>query len=214
MGGLNRWDAVYLVQDGMRYRELIEGVYHVQDGTRHGMSEAADLEAKLYTTYQYTNQSVTDYVDKYLYVVYSVRISGGLPGHTVLAYVVYTKSVGYDDVKALDAPNREISAQRYLTSLLFRVLNKHRFAQLKKNVHNSYVLGQDIMPQYFQGVLQLTAAFCNLPTTSGGRGGGPNDTGVEFSQTVQPGGTNTDNPLGGTKPTNDQKGLGRKKIRK
>ena len=67
-------------QDGMRYRELLEGVYHGQDGTREGMSEVADLEAKLYTTYQYTNQSFTDYVDKYLSVVGSVRISGGFTG--------------------------------------------------------------------------------------------------------------------------------------
>ena len=122
---------VSLAQDGTRYRELLEGVYHGQDGTIQGMAEAADLEAKLYTTYQYTNQSITDYVDKYLSVVDSVCIAGGLPGHTSLAYVMYTRSIGCDDVNAINAPNREIAAQRYLTALLFRDLNKQRFAQLK-----------------------------------------------------------------------------------
>ena len=68
--------------------KLIEKVYHGQDGTRQGMAEAADLEAKLYTTYQHNTQSVTDYVDKSLSVVDSVRISGGLPGHTALTYIV------------------------------------------------------------------------------------------------------------------------------
>ena len=66
------------------------------------MAEAADLEAKLYNTYQYNNQIDTDYVDKYLYVIDYVRIAGGLPGHTNLAYLVYTKSAGCDDFKALD----------------------------------------------------------------------------------------------------------------
>ena len=72
----------------MRYRDLLEGVYHGQDGTKQGMAEAADLEAKLYITYQYNNQSVTDYEDKYISVVDSVHISGGLPGHTHLEYLV------------------------------------------------------------------------------------------------------------------------------
>ena len=48
---LDGWYVVSLTQDGMRYRELIEGVYHSQDGTMQGMAKAADLEAKLYTTY-------------------------------------------------------------------------------------------------------------------------------------------------------------------
>ena len=66
------------------------------------------------------------------------------------------------------------------------------------------------MPQSFQEILQLTSAFSNLPTTSGGGGGGPNNTRVAFSQNVQPGGTKTENPPRGKKPTNDQKGLGKK----
>ena len=53
-----------------------------------GMAEAADLEAKLYNTYQYNNQSVTDYVDKYLSVVDSVRIAVGLSVNTNLVYLV------------------------------------------------------------------------------------------------------------------------------
>ena len=80
-------------------------------------------------------------MDKYLSIVDSVHIYGGLPGHTALAYVVYAKSVGCNDVNALDTPNREISAQRYLTALLLHGLNKQRFAQLKQNVHNRYILG-------------------------------------------------------------------------
>ena len=66
------------------------------------------------------------------------------------------------------------------------------------------------MPRSFQEVLRLTTAFLNLPTMSGGGGGRTNDKGVAFAQTVQPGGTNTDNPPGGTKPTNDQKCIGKK----
>ena len=46
--GLDGWDVVSLAQHGMKYRELLEGVYHVQDGTRQGMAEAADSEAKLH----------------------------------------------------------------------------------------------------------------------------------------------------------------------
>ena len=92
-------------------------------------------------------------MDKYLSVVDSVRIVGGLPGRTTLAYIVYAKSVGCDDVKALDKTKIEIAAQRYLTGLLFLGLNKHRFAQLKHNVHNIYVLGQNLMPQPFQELL-------------------------------------------------------------
>ena len=103
---LDGWDAVPLAQDGMRYRQLLEGVYHGQDGTRQDMAEVADLEAKLYTTYQYNTQSVADYVNNYLSVVDSVRISGGLPGHTALAYIVYVNSVGCDDVKDLDTAKR------------------------------------------------------------------------------------------------------------
>ena len=103
----------------MRYHQLIEGVYYGQDGTRQGIDEAADLKAKLYTTFQYNTQSVTDYMDKYLSVVDSIRITRGLPGHTALAYIVYTKSVGFDNVKALDTTKRGIAAQRYLTALLF-----------------------------------------------------------------------------------------------
>ena len=57
---LDGWDAVPLAQDGMRYRQLLEGVYHGQDGTRQDMAKVADLEAKLYNMYQYNNQSVTD----------------------------------------------------------------------------------------------------------------------------------------------------------
>ena len=60
MRRLYGWYAVSLTQDGIRYRELLEGVYHAQDGTRKGMAEAADLEAKLYNTYQYNNQNVTE----------------------------------------------------------------------------------------------------------------------------------------------------------
>ena len=52
------------------------------------MDKAVELEAKLYTTYQYNNQSVTDYVDKYLSVVDSVRIAMGLPVNTNLVYLV------------------------------------------------------------------------------------------------------------------------------
>ena len=85
---LDGWYVVSLTQDGMRYRELLEGVYHGQDSTSQGMAKAADLEVKLYNTYQYNNQSVTDNVDKYLSVVDYVRISGGLPGHTHLEYLV------------------------------------------------------------------------------------------------------------------------------
>ena len=55
-------------------------MYHVQDSTRQGMAEAADLDAKLYNTYQYNNQSVTDYIDKYLSFVDSVHIYGGFSG--------------------------------------------------------------------------------------------------------------------------------------
>ena len=80
MRGLEGWDAVSLTQEGMRYHELIEEVYHVQDSTRQGMAEAADLDAKLYNTYQYNNQSVTDYIDKYLSFVDSVHIYGGFSG--------------------------------------------------------------------------------------------------------------------------------------
>ena len=72
------------------------------------MDKAAELEAKLYTTYQYNNQSVTDYVDKYLSVIDYVRIPGVLPGHTSIAYIVYAKSIGCDDFKALDITKREI----------------------------------------------------------------------------------------------------------
>ena len=83
------------------------------------MAEAADLEGKLYTTYQYNTQSVVDYVDKYLSVVDYVRIARVLPGHNALAYIVYAKSVGCNNVKALNTKKREISAQRYLTAFLF-----------------------------------------------------------------------------------------------
>ena len=105
---LDGWDVVSLVQDGMRYSQLLKGVYHGQAGNRQGMVEAADLEGKLYTTYQYNTHSVTDYVDKYLSVVDYVRIAGGLPGHTSIAYIVYAKSIGCDDFKALDITKREI----------------------------------------------------------------------------------------------------------
>ena len=84
------------------------------------------MEATLYTTYQFNNHSVTDYVDKYLYVVDYVHIARGLPGNPALAYFVYTKSVECVDVNTLDAPNREISAQQYLTALLFLCL-KNRY---------------------------------------------------------------------------------------
>ena len=177
------------------------------------MAEAANLEAKLYNTYQYNNHSVTDYVYKYLSVVDYVQIAGDLPGYTDLAYLVYAKSVGCEDVKALDTTKREIAAQQYLTAFFSQGLNKQRFAQLEQNVNNSYVLGQDLMPQSFQEELQLTAAFRNLPTTSGAGGGGPNGIGLTFTQTAQPGGTKNDSPPGGTKPQGDQKGLGKKKNR-
>ena len=72
------------------------------------MAEAADLEAKLYNTYQYNNQIDTDYVDKYLYVIDYVRIAGVLPGHTSIAYILYAKSIGCDNFKALDITKREI----------------------------------------------------------------------------------------------------------
>ena len=127
MIGLNGWDAVSLTQYGMRYRELLEGVYHGQDGTRQGMAEAVNLEAKLCTTYQYTNQSDTDYVDNYLSVVDYVRIARCLPGHIALAYVVYAKSVGCNDFNALDVPNREMASQRYLNAPLFRRLKNRYF---------------------------------------------------------------------------------------
>ena len=70
------------------------------------------------------------------------------------------------------------------------------------------------MPQSFQEVLRLATAFSNLPTTPVGGGGGPNDTGVVFAQTSQPGYTNNDNPPGGMKPQNYQKGLSKKKNSK
>ena len=43
-----------------------------------------------------------------------------------------------------------------------------------------------------------------------GRGGGTNNPGVAFTQTAQPGGTKNYNPPGGTKPPDDQKGIGKK----
>ena len=109
------------------------------------MAEAADLEAKLYNTYQYNNQSVNDYVDKYLSVVDYVRIVRCLPGNAALTYLVYVKSVGCENVKALDTAKIEIAVQRYLAALLFRGLKKYMFAQLKYNVHSSYVMGQDLI---------------------------------------------------------------------
>ena len=72
---MDGWDAVSLAPDEIIYCELIEGVYHGQDGTMQSMAEAADLEAKLYNTYQYNNHSVTDYVDNYLSVIDSVHIA-------------------------------------------------------------------------------------------------------------------------------------------
>ena len=76
------------------------------------MAEAANLEAKLYNTYQYNNHSVTDYVDNYLSVIDYVHIARDLPGYTDLAYLVYAKSVRCEDVKALDTTKREITAQQ------------------------------------------------------------------------------------------------------
>ena len=70
-------------------------------------------------------------MDKYLYFVDSVHISGCLAGHTHLAYLGYAKYVRCDDVNTFDTTNREIAAQQYLTALLLRGLNKQRFAQLK-----------------------------------------------------------------------------------
>ena len=89
-------------------------------------------------------------MDNDISVVDSVRISKGLPGYTAPVYILYVNSVGCDDVKALETIKREIAAQRYLTALLFRWLNKQRFSQLKQIIHNSYVLGQALMHQYFR----------------------------------------------------------------
>ena len=124
---------------------------------------------------------------------------------------MYAKYVGCGNVNALDTTKIEIAAQQYLTSLLFLGLNKQSFAQLKHNVNKRYVLGQDLMYQSFQEVMQLTTEFRSLPTTSGGGGGGPNNTGVAFAQTAQTGGTNNVNHPGGTKPQGENKGLGKKK---
>ena len=128
MRGLNGWDVVSLTQDIMRYHELLKGAYHGQEATRQVMAEVDYLEVKLYTMYQFTNQSVDDYVYKYLSVVDSIRITGVLPGYASLAYVLYGKSIVCDHVNALNAPNREIAVQPYHTSLLFRRLNKQRFS--------------------------------------------------------------------------------------
>jgi hypothetical protein len=178
------WEKVEDDQDGLELAKLIRDILHQKDEKEQSALECVAADKALFLCYQKAHQTTAEYLETFKARVDVCKsTSSGVPGNSNTIAESIATSVGLDYGVLTDKDKkREIAAiaqKRYLSALLFAGLDDGRYAKLKNDVRNNWIVGrQDTVPTSYEGVMRMTDGYRSAGQT---RHGGAGD-GVAFAQ--------------------------------
>ena len=159
---LSGWDQAEINQDGMELVKLLHSVHFEQDGSKQSMLEIVSAKKKLYLCFQRENWDLEYYTREFNARARVCKESGGEEGTVEEVMRLVAEQEGgadyYDNLlrdKASDQTARKEyealkkkAAEQFLAALHFEGLNSKVYRELKREVHNGWLInGQETMPK-------------------------------------------------------------------